>query len=77
MGAPVVRWRNAPRRRWRYGRLRRELPDGNVEVIDDRTGALRTLRPEVVEFKVAGRRGGVVWVVPWDRCLRAEFAEYD
>lgn len=60
--ATLVRWRNTPRRRWRYGRLRRTLSDGNVEVIDERTGALRTLRPDAVEYKAAGPRGGVVWL---------------
>lgn len=57
-----VRWRNAPRKRWRHGRLRRTLDDGCVEVVDERTGALRTLRPEVVEVKATGPRGAVVWV---------------
>ena len=65
-----VRWKY--RGRWRHGHLG-DPPverDGCLRVFDDYNGAARTLRPEQLQARVRGPRGGLRWTslgVPQDR----------
>ena len=55
-----VRWRDREGGRWREGRVVGRERDGSVGVRDGR-GASRALRPERLEVRVRGPRGGAVW----------------
>jgi hypothetical protein len=60
-GEPV-RWRRRTRN-WRYGRLT-DPPlerDGSLRVVEDSTGATRSLRPSELERQVRGPRGALKW----------------
>jgi hypothetical protein len=66
-----VRWRDRAGARWREGRVVGRERDGSVGVRDGR-GASRALRPERLEVRVRGPRGGVVWEPVPDRAARTE-----
>jgi hypothetical protein len=55
-----VRWRERAGGRWREGRVTGRERDGSVSVRDGR-GASRALRPERLEVRTAGPRGGTLW----------------
>jgi hypothetical protein len=57
----VVRFRRTDTGRWREGRVRRMNNDGSVEIIDNKTGSIRSIRPSMVERRTKGPRGGVFW----------------
>ena len=57
--------------RWREGRVLGRERDGSVGVRDGR-GASRALRPERLEVRDRGPRGGVVWEPVPDRAARTE-----
>jgi hypothetical protein len=57
----VVRFRRSAGRRWQEGTVSRREDDGSVGVRDTE-GRSRALRPEVLEVRTAGPRGGVRWV---------------
>jgi len=57
----TVRFRRSAARRWREGTVSRREPDGSVGV-RDAEGRSRALRPELLELRTAGPRGGVRWV---------------
>jgi hypothetical protein len=57
----VVRFRRGAGRRWQEGTVSRREPDGSVGVRDGE-GRSRALRPDVLEVRTAGPRGGVRWV---------------
>jgi hypothetical protein len=66
-----VRWRDHRSSRWREGRVLGRERDGSVGVRDGR-GASRALRPERLEVRDRGPRGGVVWEPVPDRAARTE-----
>jgi hypothetical protein len=57
----VVRFRRAAGCRWREGTVSRREGDGSVGV-RDAEGRSRALRPDVLQVRTAGPRGGVRWV---------------
>ena len=57
----TVRFRRSAARRWQEGTVSRREPDGSVGV-RDAEGRSRALRPELLELRTAGPRGGVRWV---------------
>ena len=57
----VVRFRRSAGKRWHEGTVSRREDDGSVGVRDV-DGRSRALRPEVLEVRVAGPRGGVRWM---------------
>jgi len=60
--AEPVRWKRRSRN-WRYGRLA-DPPlerDGSLRVVQDSTGATRSLRPSELERQVRGPRGALKW----------------
>jgi hypothetical protein len=57
----VVRFRRAAGRRWQEGTVSRREGDGSVGV-RDAEGRSRALRPDVLEVRTSGPRGGVRWV---------------
>ena len=66
-----VRWRDRSGARWREGRVERRERDGSVGVRDGR-GASRALRPERLEVRARGPRGGAVWEPVPERAARTE-----
>ena len=66
-----VRWRDRRSSRWREGRVLGRERDGSVAVRDGR-GASRALRPDRLEVRDRGPRGGVVWDRVPDRAARTE-----
>ena len=57
----TVRFRRSAARRWQEGTVSRREPDGSVG-LRDADGRSRALRPELLELRTAGPRGGVRWV---------------
>jgi hypothetical protein len=66
-----VRWRDRSGARWREGQVERRERDGSVGVRDGR-GASRALRPERLEVRARGPRGGRVWEPVPERAARTE-----
>jgi hypothetical protein len=66
-----VRWRDRRSSRWREGRVLGRERDGSVGVRDGR-GASRALRPDRLEVRDRGPRGGVVWEPVPERAARTE-----
>lgn len=60
MIAVDVRWKDG--HRWRHGVAHSLEPDGSVRVYVSPTKAARSLRPEILERKERGPRGGSRWV---------------
>ena len=56
----TVRFRRSAARRWQEGTVSRREPDGSVG-LRDADGRSRALRPELLELRTAGPRGGVRW----------------
>lgn len=71
MSGDRVRWRDRSGARWREGRVERRERDGSVGVRDGR-GASRALRPERLEVRARGPRGGAVWEPVPERAARTE-----
>ena len=57
----TVRFRRSAARRWQEGTVSRREPDGSVG-LRDADGRSRALRPELLEVRTSGPRGGVRWV---------------
>jgi hypothetical protein len=57
----TVRFRRSAARRWQEGTVSRREPDGSVG-LRDAEGRSRALRPERLELRTSGPRGGVRWV---------------
>jgi hypothetical protein len=66
-----VRWRDRSSSRWREGRVVGRERDGSVGVRDGR-GASRALRPDRLEVRDRGPRGGVIWEPVPERAARTE-----
>ncbi len=66
-----VRWRDRSSSRWREGRVIGRERDGSVGVRDGR-GASRALRPDRLEVRDRGPRGGLVWEAVPERAARTE-----
>jgi hypothetical protein len=67
----AVRWRTAPRGRWRYGTVTHRERDGSVGVHDPEGGA-RSLPVDVVEVRRRGRGGAAGWEPLTVRAARSE-----
>jgi hypothetical protein len=65
----VVRYRPVGGGRWREAKVHGRAADGSVTVVDA-NGALRSLRPEAVEVRGAGPRGGPAWEPLLERAAR-------
>jgi hypothetical protein len=66
-----VRWRRSTGGRWVEGRVIARERDGSVGV-RDADGASRALRPDRLEVRDRGPRGGVVWEPVEVRAARTE-----
>jgi hypothetical protein len=65
----VVRYRPVGGGRWREAKAHGRGADGSVTVVDP-NGALRSLRPEVVEVRATGPRGAAGWEPLLERAAR-------
>lgn len=66
-----VRFRRRDTGRWREGRVVGRERDGSVALRDQR-GASRSIRPEQLEVRSVGPRGGVIWEPVPERAARIE-----